>query len=150
LKRNWNENAKIQRCCYFPNSNHARSELQTRIDNEHSDQIVYSLKVKLFKNEVTFIKKTSQLTISAEAHQQWLYSKLYQFDRDRHFFSRVRWKFEKSKYLWFSFKFLSISFQNIFSQYIFFLNIATFKTFIGRIKKILTINVFHFHKYFFI
>jgi hypothetical protein len=51
---------------------------------------------------------------------------------------RVWLKYKKSKYFWilaFSLQFLSISFQHTFSQYIFFLNISTFKNFNSKIKK---------------
>jgi hypothetical protein len=40
----------------------------------------------------------------------------------------------------FSFQFLSISFQNTFSQYIFFLNISTIKNFDRTIKRYSTAN----------
>jgi hypothetical protein len=79
LKRNWSKNAKIQRYCYFSNSNHARSKFEnTRSDNEYYHYTPIFPQCK---------------TVCIRSPTIWLISKFYQFDRVRHIFPRVRWKF---------------------------------------------------------
>jgi hypothetical protein len=123
IYRNWNENAKIQRYSYFSNSNHVRSEWQTR----HYHQIPIFPQGKTVYKWNDFINKTSQLTISAEIISRII----YKFDWDRHFFIGFGGKKNRNTCISDSFNF----FLNIHFQIIFSLNIATFKNFIGRIKK---------------
>jgi hypothetical protein len=42
---------------------------------------------------------------------------------------------------------IGVQILHFHNTHVSFLNVATFKNFIGRIKKILTINVYNFHKY---
>jgi hypothetical protein len=140
LKRNWNENAEIQR--YFSNSNNYKQEAIANIITRYQNP-------RNIKNEVNLIRK-----LFIYCNNKWIrsttirvFSKFSQFGRDRHFFPLG---FGGNSINRISLIFISVSI-NSFSQYVLVLNIVhvTFKNFTDRIKKKITIDLCNFHIFFY-